>query len=572
MLRRLRIENLAVVEQTELTFGPGLNVLTGSTGAGKSLVLGAVNLLLGEKATVDLIRDGAEEAFVEAEFAVPAGFAGLDVPLSDNTLRVTRRVSRAGRSHVTVQGRAATVRDLRAVCTRLIEPHGQNEQYRLRDPAHHVHYVDAFAKNHAERERWDGALADWRSARAALERFDADVARAREQRELYQHRIDELARIAPRAGEKADLEARARVMANAEKIHGALDGVSAVLYDDEDGGAGARIAAARRKLASIAGVDARAHDVDEALAQAEALVQEAAASARGMRDALEFEPEDVERAQERLEVLSSLERRYRATVEEILVERDAWEAALAALANADGDRAVLVDALGAEETKLADAALALTASRDRAGKRLARTVSEQLQGLGMRGAAFRVDIGVEAGGHAGLRVDGRNVTVFEDGTDVVRMRIRTNPGEAEGALEAIASTGELSRVALVLKELAASVDAGATLLFDEIDAGVGADLGQALAEKLLALASRHQIVCITHMPQIAARGGAHLVVLKETDGDRTRVSVRAVERDERVREIARMLGGEAGSETRTALAIELLAPRPTLNSRNRVRP
>jgi DNA repair protein RecN (Recombination protein N) len=200
-------------------------------------------------------------------------------------------------------------------------------------------------------------------------------------------------------------------------------------------------------------------------------------------------------------------------------------------------------------------------------------VTATLQDLGMRGAALRVDTATSPDPGSDVRLDGAPVAAFDSGIDVVRLRIRTNPGEAEGALETIASTGELSRVALALKQCASTAGlAPATLILDEIDAGVGADLGNALAENLLALAAKHQIICITHMPQIAARGAAHLVVLKESDGNRTRVHVRPVDDDERTREIARMLGGEEGSDRRLALAAEMLGGRRTDRPRTRVRP
>jgi DNA repair protein RecN (Recombination protein N) len=574
VLRRLRIENLAVVESAVVEFGPGLNVLTGSTGAGKSLIVGAVNLLLGERSSAELIRRGAAEATIEALFVgltASAHPALAELITSDGMIRVTRSLSRSGRSSATLNDRPATLRELRGVCERLIEPHGQNEQSRLRDPESHASYLDAFAGNENLRADYALALAEWRRARSELARFDADVAGLRQRAGLFAHRLQEIERLAPRAGEKVELEATARVMANAEKIYAALEEACTLLYDD-DAAAATRVAQARRRLAAIDAVDGRAGSMAEKLAQAEALIAEAAAEARSIRDGLDFEPADVERVQERLEALTQLERRYRASIEEIMAEQETWRRGLSGLENAEAERGALVQELARQSGALARTGDALTRSRRKAAVDFDRRVSGELDGLLMRGASLRTDVARAPVGVECVAAEGGEVGVLENGLDVVRMRVRTNPGEAEGALETVASTGELSRIALVLKPLAASGGPGATLIFDEIDAGVGADLGDVLAEKLLALARPHQIICITHMAQIAARGHTHLVVVKESDHDRTRVRVSAVAGAERTREIARMLGGREGSAKRLALAEELLAGSRTARGSTRVRP
>jgi DNA repair protein RecN (Recombination protein N) len=560
MLRRLRIENLAVVEDVTLEFEPGLNILTGSTGAGKSLIVGAVNLLLGERAAGDVLRAGSSEARVEAEFEVPHGPAGstpfASVPPGDSVV-LARRVSAAGRSTAWVNGRAVPVKDLRAAASALIEPHGQNIQYQLRDPRHHVEYVDAFADNGALRERYAAALAHFREASGRLAQYDAGMAEMAEKRELYAHRIAEIERVAPRAGEKAELDAKARVFANAEKLYAALEATCAALYDD-DRSAAALVGESTRRVEALAGVDPRLAGIADRLQQAAALIAEAADEARALVNGLEFEPADVERTQERLDALVRLERRYGAAVDALIEQKAAWKEILESLDGGAGRRDELERAVEDAARTVALAGAALTSARVEAAGDLDRRVTDGIHALSMRGASFRTDIRYEEDPESRVRVAGAGVVCQEDGLDLVHMRVRTNPGEAEGGLDEIASTGELSRVALVLKQLAASGAPGTTLIFDEIDAGVGADLGDALAENLLALSKRHQIICITHMPQIAARGQSHLVVHKDIDGDRTRVRVHAAEGDERTREIARMLGGGEGSDRRLALAAEML--------------
>jgi DNA repair protein RecN (Recombination protein N) len=566
MLRRLHIENLAVVESATLDFQPGLNVITGSTGAGKSLIVGAVNLLLGEKGSADAIRSGADEAFVSATFVAPKPLPAvlLESSNAQGEIEVTRRVSRAGRSSATINDRTVTLRELRVRTSALIEPHGQNEQYRLRDPESHVDYIDGHARAVKEKEAYALALAQWRRARAELERFDAETARIREKSELFAHRLQEIDRIAPRAGEKAELETSARVMANAEKMFAALDEACALLYDG-DGAVAPQVAHVKKRLAPLTAVDARIEAIEARLAEAETLVRDAAEEARTLRGNLEFEPADVERVQERLDILTRVEKRYQSSIEQILVERDKWARELGLLGDAQGNREALEKDVTATGELLIAAGEALSAKRRNAAISFDEAVNEGLGKLMMRGARFRTDIARPVDATGGMLANGARIT--ENGLDVVRMRVQTNPGEAEGALEEIASTGELSRIALILKPLAGG--GGTTLIFDEIDAGVGADMGDVLAEKLLALADAHQIVCITHLPQIAARGINHLVVFKENVKDRTRVRVRAVEGEDRMREIARMLGGSDGSEQRVALARELLAVKHSRSTRAR---
>lgn len=562
MLRRLRIENLAVVENAELEFDSGLNIITGSTGAGKSLIVGAVNLLLGEKGTNDLIRVGADEALVDATFVVPTPAPKhlTEWINANGNVEVTRRLSRTGRAAATINGRVVTVRELRMLTSALIEPHGQNEQYRLRDPDSHVDYIDAYARATREKDAYALALARWRRATADLERFDAETARIREKSELFSHRLTEIDCIAPRPGEKDALETSARVMANAEKMYAALDEACAILYDG-DGAMATQLAQVRKRLAPLATLDPRLAAMEERLVEAESLVRDVAGEAHALRDSLDFEPADVERVQERLDVLTRLERRYQTTIDRILIDRARWASEMDALGDAEGNREALEKELATSADAVAVAGAALSSARRRAAAAFDAAVNTGLARLMMRGACVRTDIVQVEDPTSSVRAEGKALTVFENGLDVVRMRIRTNPGEAEGALEAIASTGELSRIALVLKPLAGS--GGSTLIFDEIDAGVGADMGDALAEKLLALAESHQILCITHLPQIAARGSRHLVVFKENVKERTRAVVRVVNDEERTHEIARMLGGSEGSEQRMKLARELLTtPEP----------
>ncbi len=558
MLERLRIRNLLVVESAELEFRPGLNVLTGSTGAGKSLVMGAVNLLLGQRADADRIRAGADAAVVEACFRVPrdvAGDAAVDVA-AGGVLQVRREIRRNGRGSAAIGGRAVSVRELARVCAAFIEPHAQQEGLRLRDPQAHGAVLDAAGVDPGAVARWRDALAAWQRARSRLEDFETRVLELRSRRELLEHRIAEVERIDPQPGERERLERDLAVMESAERIAAVLSSACESLYDADDA-ALARLAVAARDLARVGSVDARLAAMAEDLERAQVVVSESVASMRAYLDDLEFDPESAEHVRRRLDALLALERRHGMDVDAVVEAAAQWRRELDALEVADEDRREHEAAVEAARGALEAAGEHLTRLRLKVARRLDREVTRALEALGMRGARFRTELVSEPGSAEDPRLGGVPVRPDENGPQRVRFRVRTNPGQPEGPLERVASTGELSRIALALRALCATGAAGRVLVFDEIDTGVGADLGPVIAEKLLALARDHQVICITHMPHVAAAANHHLVVRKTSDATRAVARVAAVAGNARRAEIERMIGGGDGEATR-ALAEQLL--------------
>lgn len=554
MLERLRIHNLSVVEDVELAFGAGLNVLTGSTGAGKSLILGAVNLLLGERVSGDLVRAGESRAEVEAEFSLPAGLDGL--PTSGRVV-LRREVQAGGRSRAWIDGAVTTLRELQRVASLLVEPHGQNEQYRLRNRETHVEYVDAYARNAELRERYREALERFRSARRALEEFERRVAILEERHELLEHRVGEVEGAALQAGEKEELERSLRVLENADRIHAALNYACEALYDSEES-ALALVSRARKQVREVAEIDQTLAGYVSEIEGSEISLRECVDAMRSYLDRMEFDPEQLRVMQERLDVLIALERRYGKSVDQLIVEAAQWRDELDGVAFQDDRREVLRGELEASARSVTKEAAALGASRRSAAAKLDRKMTAELQVLMMKGAEFRTHISYVRESGSAVEIDGVGVALLDHGADDVHLHVRTNPGEPEGALDRIASTGEVSRIALALKGLTNAGSTGSVMVFDEIDAGVGGDLGNVIAEKLLELSRRYQIICITHMPQIAAHGSRHMVVSKRTSHGRTVVEVALVDGAARRGEIARMLGGEEGSGRRLALADELL--------------
>jgi DNA repair protein RecN (Recombination protein N) len=562
LLSQLRIKNLAVVEDVTLDFDAGLNVLTGSTGAGKSLILGAVNLLLGRRAHTAVIRAGEVGAEVEAVFDTPA------LPdAAGGTTRVRREIRSNGRSYAWVNGEAAPLRQLHDTCAHWIEPHGQNEQLRLRDPETHIDYLDAFGGHEDLRERYRGALAAFNKVNDELSDFDRRVALLREKEELLRHRIEEIERARIKRGELDDLETQIRLLENSERIVEALTFVFSTLEGEEDGppGTSDSLARAIRMLTRVADVDPRIATFVSQLQDTELTLRDCAAGVRSYLDGFEFDADGLRAQEQRRSYLLELERRYAAGCDELLDKAAEWSQELEGLAFEDQERGALRKRREGALRSLRGSAKRLRQARKKTASDLDGEMTKGLVDLMIRGARFRVDVGCEPADDGPLVVDGRRAAARPDGGDVVRFMVTTNPGESEGPVDQIASTGEISRISLSLKKVVRRRRGierhRPVLVFDELDAGVGADLGGVIAEKLLELSDGFQIICITHMPQIAAAAQRHLVVSKHSVGGRTSARVAPVDGNERRREIARMLGGEEGSDKRTALAGELLADR-----------
>jgi DNA repair protein RecN (Recombination protein N) len=572
MLEELRIRNLAVVEDVVLTFGAGLNALTGSTGAGKSLILGAVNLLLGGRGSAQAIRAGTDSASVEGVFRVAAPVDDVLIaaaaPGQEKRITLRREVDSGGRSRALVNGRTSTLKQLQDLSTQLIEPHGQNEQLQLKQVENHIVYLDRFANSAPLLSAYAAALEDFQTLMARIADFEKRVALAREKKELLEHRVSEISQATPRKGEKAELEESLRVLAHAHEIFEVLREGGEKLYEDESS-AVSRIAEVRRRLDKVGELDRRLEGFAGALEKAEIQLTETASEMRAYGEHLEFEPEDLERKQERLDILVGLERRYKMPVDDLIDQAKAWAAELDALVFEDEERVKLGAETAKSVERLRNAGVDLSALRRKAARELDRLMTREIGPLMLKGARFRTHIALETDAGSELTVDGERVRAKADGFDHVVFRFQANPGEAEADLSDSASSGELSRLALALKTVASTGREGSVLVFDEIDQGVGADMGDVIASKLEALSRRYQVICITHMPQIAARSDTHLVVRKATRGDRTVTEVVPAHGDGRIQEIARMLGGETGSDKRTALAREMLH---LGKDRTRVRP
>ena len=554
MLRELRVRNFAVIESATVEFAPGLNVVTGETGAGKSMLIDAILLLRGARAQTDVIRTDADTATVEARFETPPGSGAAamveeaGIAADDGEILVRRELSRSGRHRAFINDSPVTVGLLERLGDHLVEVHGQHEHHRLLEPTRQLDLLDRFARVEELRDQVAALFAKHRAAVEAVERTRA-AERDRAQREdLLRFQISELdaAHLSP--GEEQALRAERQRLHHAERITTGLAALAAFLADEEPSAIG-RVAQARRLAIDLTRFDPSFSTVGDLLDAAHAQLDEALVALRALRDRGDVDPGRLEAIDERIEVLGRLKRKYGDSEETMLRFRDETAAELDRLQRHE-------ELLAAQERALADVAqeLRVTAAelsqRRAAGARLLATEAQhELRTLGMERALFEVAVD-----------RGAPETMSARGLDRVELRLATNPGEEARPLARIASGGELSRTMLALHAVLAGDDV-ATMIFDEVDAGVGGRAAGVVAEKLAAAARGRQVLCVTHLAPIAARAHHHLRVTKAVRAGRTRVATAVLTGDERIGEIARMLGGDVTPEARRH-ARELLGRAP----------
>ena len=541
MLRFLDIQNLAVIEAAAIEFQPGLNILTGETGAGKSILVEAVSLLLGGRSSPDLVRTGAEAASVQAVFNGPDG---ADLILG-------REVTTAGRSRAFVDGRLVPAAALRELAGRLVDLHGQHEHQALLDPDTHLDLLDRFADAAAARA---GVAAAFTALRAARDELAA--ARQIEQQraartEIVEFQLGELDRVAPRPGEDEELAALRALLASAERVRRLSDESYALLYDS-DQAALASLGQVWKRVAELAALDLRFSPYLEQKDGIKAQLEDLAALLRGYAASIDASPARLQEVEDRLAALERLKRKHGPTLADVVERRRALRAELQALSSA-GERVAGAERSVAEASgAYLGAAEALSAARRQAAARFARALEKQLAELAMAHTRFEVRF---ADGPAGKdRWSAR-------GIDLAEFYASPNPGEELRPLTRIASGGEISRVMLAIKNLASLDQPGKTLIFDEVDAGIGGRVADAVGRKLRRLGEEYQVLCITHLPQLAAYGHAHYRIEKQVSRGRTTTRVERLDRPGREEELARMIGGETVSAAARASAREMLKTR-----------
>lgn len=580
MLVELHIRNFALIDALAIPFRPGLNVLTGETGAGKSIIIDAIGAALGEKVGSEVIRTGAEQAEVQALFQLPLEHPtwrrmeemGLSVE-EDGSL-LLQRVIGVGRSQCRVNGQPVTLGMLREVGEHLVDIHGQHEHQTLLHVRHHLSLLDAIggAAIAEPLARYQHLYRRWRALREELRTLRWDESEKARRMDLLQFQLEEIQRARLQPGEWEALREERHRLLHAERLASSALRAYEALYEMERGeGKSALdlVGEARREVEAIAQIDPSMAPLLETLETALAALEETARELRRYQESLEFQPGRLEEIEERLALLERLRRKYGATTEEILAYRDRIAAELETLQHSEERIGELEAQLEHLERELAEAAENLSQARRKVSQRLEKAVVEHLQELRMERVRFAVHL-ERREAQEGLLHRGQRLALTERGWDAVEFLISPNPGEPLKPLARIASGGELSRIMLALKTVLAEVDPVPTLVFDEIDIGIGGETANALGAKLAHIAQGKQVLCVTHLPHIASRAHHHLSVSKHTKGEHTYVAVEVVEGERRVEEIGRLLSGEPLTEAALRHARELLEGSPT-PPRRRVR-
>lgn len=550
MLNELHIENVAVIERADLTFGAGLNILTGETGAGKSILVDSLHAVLGGRVSRELVRSGAEKAVVCATFdPQPAAQWCVDNEIAcDDELIIRRQITADGKTSCRVCGMPVTVAQLRALGSLLLDIHGQNDGQQLLDERQHLRYLDQFGC-------LDAALA----AYAAEYQKYSELCKEHETLSSYEnekellidslkHQIEELEQADLKAGEEEELTERRDLLRNFEKLSEAVD-LAYDLLAGRDDCATALASEANDAISRAAAYASELSELPNTVQDAVFALQDAAETLRDFRDAMDFSDEEYDRIENRLSALRRLERKY-STDEDGLIQKLAdAHAKLDQIEYAD-DRLQKLDKLIAkQETVVHAEARKLTAARKTAAAALEKQVEQELQELSMPAVRFQVEI-LPLAGRPGFQTTG---------ADVVQFLISANAGEQPGRISKIASGGELSRIMLALKNVFAQRDNVPSMVFDEVDTGVSGVAAQRVGEKLAKLSATKQVVCITHLPQIAAMADHHYLIEKAVSGGRTRTTVQLLDRTGSCREIARLHGGDHITELTLASAEEQLA-------------
>ena len=550
MLRNLHVKNLALIDEAEVDFEKGLNILTGETGAGKSIIIGSINLALGEKVSKEMLRDNEENAFVELIFdvesdALKKALSGLDVYPEDDMLILSRKIS-GGRSIAKINGESVPASKMKAVSALLIDIHGQHEHQSLLKKQKHLEILDDYARNELSdiKSELKETYKKYREVTKELEEASLDEESRMRELSLLEYEIHEIEEAALTAGEDEVLETKYRKLLNGKKIMEAIHAAHGLL-SMEDGSASELTGRAHRELSSVADYDDAIRGMADELLEIDNLLNDLNREIADYMDEAEFDDETFAGTEQRLDEINHLKAKYGHTIDEILASLEEKQEKAEKLQNFDTYHKKLLQQENALKETLQKQSEKASAIRKKYAKELAEKIREQLVDLNFLDVRFEMKF--------------EQKEIFgADGFDEVEFVIATNPGEPLKPLGSVASGGELSRIMLALKTVLAKNDEIETLIFDEIDTGISGRTAQMVSEKMHMIAEHHQVICITHLPQIAAMADAHFSIEKSVENETTISTIRRLTEDEQVTELARMLGGVKITDTVLESAREML--------------
>ena len=560
MLRLLRIRNFALIKELEIEFGPGLNVLTGETGSGKSILVDAFGIVLGARSSQEMIRSGCDAAIIEGMFEV-----GLHDPIirilkeagfddEENVLLIRREITSAGRSRVFINGHLSTLSLLKSMGENLADIHGQQDQKSLLDMPTHLHWLDFYGENGQRVEKVRKCFKTLRETARRLEHFEADKEERNRRIELLRYQLEEIRKIDPLPDEREELEKEKVVLSNSEKILAYATEAYAVLYESESS-----ILMGMRHLEqvlqSLENYDAGWTPHRESLRECFYRLEDIALSARDYASRCDFSPERLEQVQQRLYSLEKLVQKYCSPGENILEYADDCRRELDALTTSADTSDELSAKLKADLETYAEHAAQLSDKRRKDASNLEKVIKKEFAALAMPRMEMKVQFHPDRNDTDKELVPG---CYGPRGVDHVEFLIAPNEGEAMRPLSRIASGGELSRLMLAIKSLCGKDDAGKILVFDEVDAGIGGRVAEAVGKRLKNLSQCNQVLCVTHLPQIAVFAENHFIVYKHVVGNRTETVAKPLTPPERIQEISRMMGGEVITETTRRHAEEML--------------
>ncbi len=543
MLQEIKIQNLAVVEDAVIRFDHNLNVLTGSTGAGKSIILTAVQLLSGGRARRSLLRKGAEKLVVEGVFTISPDWEKkerLGMDQEDESLSVKRQFTAGGKSKLWINGILSTNAAAAEITESLIELHGQHRTQDLLDPANHIYYLDNRGDYRELLEECEQQIERYQHLMEKLEFLKARQQKHREQEDFLQFQLSELEELQLEPGMEEDIRNRIHRLENIHKYSQSLEELHNILSDSEDSAID-RLAHAEHILEYLSSIDSSWENARSGIGEARIAVQENARRIEGEMGDSSDQPEDLEKLQQKLASIQRLCRKYRMDSNQLVKKREELRKILSSLKNGSDEILDVKRELKGLRGILVPMLEKLSRQRRKAAEILDSRMTGELKSLGMEGALFKTEIESTP---AGKESDELDLNINTRGWDKVTFLIRTNVGEDINHLSEVASGGELSRITLILKKLQVEKKGIPILIFDEIDSGLGADLGEVVADKLASLADRYQIICISHLPHIAARATQHIKVQKKIVGGRTSSTAEVLSDKQKITEIARMLGGK----------------------------
>ena len=552
MLSLLHIENIALIQSADIRFEPGFNVLTGETGAGKSIVIDSIGAVLGERTSRELIRTGAKSALVTAVFTQVPTLPWLEengFPTGEEELLLQRELQGDGRNVCRIDGKLVTVAQLRELGRQLLNIHGQHDGQQLLDPASHLGYLDQFGGCQPLLEDYQEAYRKWHDIRREMDKLQMDEAERSRWVDTLNYQIQELERAQLKAGEDEELSARRTLLRSAGRLMEAVQSAEFALSGDEDrDGACSLIAQAEGEVQGVSSISPELGELSEKLTALRCAADDAADTLRDLSRSFDFSPGELDQVEERLDLLYRLRKKYGPTVEDMLAYLDRCRKELDQIQYADDTLARLEKDLKKAQKEAARRGESLSQARREAAGALQARVQEELRQLDMPKVQFQTEF-TPKGGEAGMD---------ETGLDEVQFLMSANLGEALKPIQKVASGGELARIMLALKNVLAEGDQIGTLVFDEVDTGVSGRAAQKVAEKMAQVARGKQVLCVTHLPQIAAMADTHFSVQKGEREGRTYTRLERLDRSQRREELARLIGGASITPSLLESAEELL--------------